>query len=96
MLVQSGLIASENHIQGELLQSALAQSSLTAEKQKAILTELGLINAKPGEVLASKSCTKEELLNILATKGVTGANAEAIVSDLGLCYHKSGVHLSHR
>ncbi len=94
VLVQSGLIASENNIQGELLQSALAQSSLTAEKQKAILTELGLINAKTGEVLASKSCTKEELLNILATKGVTGANAEAIVSDLGLSGANKKVALS--
>lgn len=84
VLVQAGLVASENKIQAELLQSALVQSSLSTEKQKAILTELSLMDAKTGEMLASKACTKEELLNILATKGITGANAEAIISTLGL------------
>ena len=84
VLVQSGLIASENQIQAELVQSALAQSSVSAEKQKAILTELGLMDAKTNEMFVSKACTKEELLNMLATKGVTGVNAEAIISTLGL------------
>lgn len=84
VLVQAGLIASEDKIQAELLQSALAQSNLSAEKQKAILMDLGLINKRTLEVIATKACTKEALLNALATKGVTGANAEAIVSTLGL------------
>lgn len=84
VLVQAGLIASENQIQSELVQSALAQSGLSIEKQKAILTELDLMNATTGEILTTKACTKEELLNILATKGVTGANAEAIISTLDL------------
>ena len=43
VLVQAGLIASEDKIQAELVQSALAQSSLSTEKQKAILMELGLL-----------------------------------------------------
>lgn len=84
VLVQSGLIASENKIQAELVQSALAQSSLSTEKQKAILIELGLMQQRTGEILTTKACTKEELLNMLAVKGVTGANAEAIISTLGL------------
>ena len=84
VLVQTGLIASEDKIQAELVQSALAQSSLSAEKQKAILMELGLMDANTLEMFSTKACTKEELLNVLATKGVTGANAEAIISALGL------------
>ena len=84
VLVQAGLIASEDKIQAELVQSALAQSSLSTEKQKAILMELGLMNQRTLEIYTTKACTKEELLNMLATKGVTGANAEAIVSTLGL------------
>ena len=84
VLVQAGLIASENQIQAELVQSALVQAGLSAEKQKAILKELKLINATTGEIIATKACTKETLLNALATKGVTGANADAIISTLGL------------
>lgn len=84
VLVQAGLIASEDKIQAELVQSALAQSSLSAEKQKAILMDLDLMNKRTLEIYTTKACTKEELLNMLATKGVTGANADAIISTLGL------------
>lgn len=94
VLVQAGLIASENQIQAELVQSALAQSSLSAEKQKAILIETGLIDRRTGEIITTKACTKEELLNALATKGVTGANAEAIVSALGLTGANEGLSFS--
>ncbi len=84
VLVQAGLIASEDRIQAELLQSALAQAGLSAEKQKAILKELELIDVTTGEIITTKACTKEELLNALAVKSVTGANTEAIISILGL------------
>lgn len=84
VLVQAGLIASEDRIQAELLQSALAQAGLSTEKQNAILSELELMNINTGEIYTTKACTKEELLNMLATKGVTGANEEAILSILGL------------
>ena len=84
VLVQTGLIASENKIQATLVQSALAQSSLSVEEQKVILNKLKLINVTTGEILTTKACTKEKLLNTLATQGVTGANAEAIISTLGL------------
>lgn len=94
VLVQAGLIASEDQIQAELVQSALAQSSLSAEKQKAILIGTGLINRRTGEIITTKACTKEELLNVLATKGVTGANAEAIISALGLTGANEGLSFS--
>ena len=84
VLVGAGLIASEDKIKGELLQSALVQAGVSAEKQRAILTELGLMDAITGEIYTTKACNKEELLNMLATKGVTGANAEAIISILGV------------
>ena len=84
VLVQAGLIASEDKIQAELVQSALTQANLSAEKQKTILAELNLMNMRTNELFVTNACTKEELLNILATKGVTGANAEAILSSLGL------------
>lgn len=84
VLVQAGLIASENTIQATLIQSALAQNGLSTETQKSILEKLKLIDVTTGEVIATKACTKEKLLNVLATQGVTGANAEAIISTLGL------------
>lgn len=94
VLVQAGLMASENQIQAELVQSALAQSSVSAEKQKAILIELGLMSRRTSEIFTTRSCTKEELLNMMATKGVTGANAEAILSTLGLSGANSAATLS--
>lgn len=84
VLVQAGLIASEDKIQSELVQSTLAQAGLSAEKQKSILKKLELIDVTTGEVIATKACTKEELLHALATQGVTGANADAIISTIGL------------
>ena len=84
VLVEAGLIASEDKIQAELLQSALSQANLSAERKKAILTELGLMNAETNELFIKEACTKEELLNMLATQGVTGANETAILSALGL------------
>ena len=94
VFVQAGLIASENKIQAELVQSVLAQSGLSAEKQKAILIELGLMDATTLEMFSTKSCTKEKLLNTLATQNVTGANAEAIISTLGLTSANEKVTLS--
>ena len=42
ILSQLGLVATENTIQSELLQSTLAQQGVNAEKSKAILIALGL------------------------------------------------------
>ena len=84
IMAELGLIASENKIQSELLQTTLAQAGLSAEKQKAILLELKLINATTLEPIARKSCTKAQLEEQLALHGVTGAQAEQIMSTLGM------------
>ena len=84
IMVELGLVASENKIQSELLQTTLAQSGLSAEKQKAILLQLELINATTLEPIARKACTKAQLEEQLALHGVTGAQAEQIMSPLGM------------
>lgn len=63
-----GLVATENTIQSELLQTALAQAGLNAAKQEAILKSLGLQEAESGEILTEKSCTRAALeKNLLYT-----------------------------
>lgn len=89
-----GLIASENTIQSELLQTTLAQKGVSAEKSKAILIELGLMNQQTGELLTQKACTKADLEAILAQKGITGAQAEGIISALGLSGANAGLTAS--
>ena len=84
IMAELGLVASENKIQAELLQTTLAQSGLSAEKQKAILLQLELINATTLEPIARKACTKAQLEEQLALHGVTGAQAEQIMSTLGM------------
>lgn len=96
VLVQAGLVASEDKIKASLVQSALAQSQLSAETQKAILSKAGLMDMTTGEIFATKACTKEELLNALAAKNVTGANAEAIISALGLTGANEGLSISFK
>ena len=82
IMVELGLIASEDKIQSELLQTTLAQAGLNAEKQNAIMKELGLMNVETNEILVQNACTKAELENMLALHGVTGAQAEQIMSTL--------------
>ena len=84
IMVELGLVASEDKIQSELLQTTLAQSGLSAEKQKAILLELELINATTLEPIARKACTKAQLEEKLALHGVTGVQTEQIMSTLGM------------
>ena len=96
VLVEAGLIASEDKIQAGLVQTALAQANLSKETQNSILGKLGLMNMETNELFISKSCTKEKLLETLATKGVTGANAEAIISSLGLSTANSGLAVSFK
>ena len=84
IMVELGLVASENKIQAELLQTTLAQAGLSAEKQKAVLDGLNLINVTTGEIVARKACTKAQLEEQLALHGVTGAQAEQIMSTLGM------------
>lgn len=94
VLVQAGIIASEDKIQAELVQSALAQSALSEETQKAILLDAGLAKKQTNEILLTQACTKEKLLEVLASKGVTGAQADEIISTLGLTSANSGLKIS--
>lgn len=48
------------------------------------MTELGLIDAKTGNLIATSECTVAEVAQALATQGIVGADAEAIISQLGL------------
>lgn len=84
VLVEAGIIASNDKINASIVQRALAESTLTAEQQKDILTKLELINVETGEVIATNACTKAALEEVLAKKGIVGADAEAIISSMGL------------
>jgi len=81
ILVNAGIIASEDKIQAELVQSALADANLS---KATILKKLGLIDATTGEILIDKACTREKIENILISKGIAKADREAILSKLGL------------
>ena len=84
VLVEAGIIASNDKINASIVQRALAESTLTAEQQKDILTKLELINVETGEVITTSACTKAALEEVLAKKGIVGADAEAIISSMGL------------
>jgi len=84
ILVNAGIIASEDKIQAELVQSALADANLSKATQDLILKKLGLIDATTGEILIDKACTREKIENILISKGIAKADREAILSKLGL------------
>lgn len=84
VLVEAGIIATNEKISASLAQRALLGSSLNAEQQTAVLTSLGLIDANTGLIISTASCTKEELTRALATQGVTATNEGAITSTLGL------------
>lgn len=84
VLIEAGIIASNDKINASIVQRALAESTLTAEQQKDILTKLELINVETGEVITKNACTKAALEEALAKKGIVGADAEAIISSIGL------------
>lgn len=84
VLVEAGIIASNDKINTSLLQRTLAETTLTKEQQKELLTSLGLVDAKTGEIIADTACTKAALEETLAKKGIVGADADAIISSIGL------------
>ena len=77
VLVEAGIIASNDKINASIVQRALTESTLTAEQQKDILTKLELIDVETGEVITTNACTKADLEATLAKKGIVGADAEA-------------------
>lgn len=84
VLIEAGIIASNDKINASIVQRALAESTLATEQQKDILTKLELVNVETGEVIATNACTKAALEEALAKKGIIGADAEAIISSMGL------------
>lgn len=84
ILVQAGLKASEDAIQAELLQTTLEQKGLSVEKQRAILRELGLMDATTFELFAEKTCTKEKLKGKLAQELKNKTDERGILTTLGL------------
>jgi len=84
VLVEAGIIASNEKISAGIVQRVLTGTTLDAEQKSAILTTLGLVDANTGLIISTASCTKEELTRALATQGLVGTNAEAITSTLGL------------
>lgn len=94
ILSQMGLIASENTIQSELLQTALAQKGVSKEKANAIMIDLGLMNSNTLEAISQANCTKADLEAMLAQHGITGAQAEGIISALGLAGANAGLTVS--
>ena len=84
VLIEAGIIASNDKINASIVQRAFAESTFTAEQQKDILTKLELIDVETGEVITTNACTKADLEATLAKKGIVGADAEAIISSMGL------------
>ena len=53
IMVELGLVASENQVQANLVKTALTQAGVNAETQNAILKELELINVTTNEIIAN-------------------------------------------
>lgn len=94
ILVEMGLINTENAIQSELLQTALSQQGVNKETANAILIKLGLMDVNTKELLTQEACTEADLRAILAQKGIGEAQAEGIISALGLGGANSGLTIS--
>ena len=84
ILSSAGLLQTTQMLNASLVEEAVLNSKISGEKAKQILTELGLIEAKTGNLVVTKECTVAEVAQALATKGIVGADAEAILSQLGL------------
>lgn len=84
VLSSAGLLQTTQMLNASLVEEAVLNSKISGEKAEQILTELGVIEAKTGNLIVTKECTVAEVAQALATKGIVGADAEAILSQLGL------------
>ena len=84
ILIEAGLLASENSIQAELLETTLIRAGLNNEERTAILNQLGLISAESTEATVQGTCTKADLEAVLAQKLKNAEDAEGIIKTLGL------------
>lgn len=94
VLLNAGIIATNEQISASLISQALSITNLSASEKEDILTKLGLIDANTGLILSTNTCTEAELLNVLATKGIVGENAELIVSQIGLTASNASTSVS--
>lgn len=84
ILSSAGLLQTTQMLNSSLVEEAILNSNISGSKAEQILTELGVIEAKTGNLIVTKECTASEVAQALATKGIVGADAEAILSQLGL------------
>lgn len=84
ILSSAGLLTTNQTLNASLVEEAILISNLSGAKAEAVLTELGLINAKTGNIIVTNKCTMAEVAQALATQNVVGADAEAILAQLGL------------
>lgn len=84
ILSSAGLLQTIQMLNASMIEEAVLNSEISGEKAEQVLTELGLIEAKTGNLIVTKECTVAEVAQALATKGIVGADAEAILSQLGL------------
>ena len=84
ILIEAGLLASENAVQAELLESALIKAGIEKVERDEILRKLGLVTVLDGEAVAQGTCTAEDLKAVLAQRLKNAEDAEGIISSLGL------------
>lgn len=84
ILIEAGLIASENAVQAELLETTMLKAGIGKEERDEILRALNLIVLKNGEATAQGACTAADLKAVLAQKLKNSVDAEGIIAALGL------------
>lgn len=84
ILTSAGLLSTTQSLNATLVEEAILTSQISGAKAEAILSELGLIDATTGNLIATTECTVAEVAQALATQSIVGADAEAILSQLSL------------
>ena len=94
ILVNAGLLASEEHISLGLVKESLAQTELNDEQKEAVLIKLGLIDENTKEAITQAACTKEDIEALVAQGLLNHEQAEGILKALGLGSSNAGLALS--
>lgn len=84
VLVDAGLIATNDSISASLVKQALASTALSTVEQEQILIKAGLMDSKTKELLINKACNKEKIIEVMSAKGVADAEIKATLAKLGL------------
>ena len=94
ILIEAGLLASENAVQAELLETTLLKAGIKKTERDEILRKLNLITVQNGEAVAQGVCTAADLKAVLAQKLKNAEDAEGILVALGLAGANTGATLS--